>query len=136
MADLKIEPAILWDGTDPNTQRKDNTLLFLLLTRSGYGKINRNKKINSYPCKVVARLLTNIRDYTPQVDLFDLLMEKSKLYAMRPLDFNEVVLVNVELLNVPNHALFDIKRNFSVQFYSFETVDLNPIFEHLFKLGC
>jgi hypothetical protein len=93
MADLKTEPAILWDGTDPNTKRKDDALLFPLLTRSGYGSFNRKNEMKLYPCKVVARLFTNIRDYTPQVDLFDLLIEKSKLYSTKPLDFSEIVLI-------------------------------------------
>ena len=93
MADLKVKPAILWDGTDPNTQRKDDALLFPLLTRSRYGVLNRKNQINTYACKAVARLFTNIRDYTPQVDLFDLLIEKSKLYSSEPLDFSKIVLV-------------------------------------------
>jgi hypothetical protein len=86
MVNLKIEPALMWDGTDPNTQVKDKVLMFPLLSRVGYTlpvKSNRKNKGNpkSNPAQVVARLFTNIRDATPHMLMFDLIMEKSKLYS-------------------------------------------------------
>src|SRR6185437_5883074 len=98
MVNLEVEPALMWDGTDPNTKVKDNVLMFPLLSRVGYEipTKNKNKRKNravNQP-QVIARLFTNIRDATPQYLMFDMILEKSKLYSStKGLSLEGVVLV-------------------------------------------
>lgn len=94
LADLEIDRAFIWDGTDPNTKREDGCLMFPILTRAAYGTgIKRNGNIKASPGKVVARLFTNIYDASPQIEYFQTLIEKSKYYSSKPLDLKGVVVV-------------------------------------------
>jgi len=93
LADLNVEPAMLWDGTDPNTNRKDDVLTFPIATRSGIGYgYHRKKGPIAAPCKIIARLFTNIKNADVQIEFFRTLVEKSKSYGKK-LDLTGIVIV-------------------------------------------
>jgi hypothetical protein len=92
ICDLKVSSALLWDGTEPNTFRKNKTMMFSLLTQPGYGTAKR-KKISEAPYKVIARLFSSDRTAAAQKHFFQVLIDKSKHYLNKPLDLTGVVLV-------------------------------------------
>ena len=95
LCDLKVQRAMMWDGTEPNTKKEDNVMMFDILTRAGYGtfKNSRFETAVPAPCKVVARLFATQRTAAVQKQFFQLLIDKSAEYCLTPLSLKGVVLV-------------------------------------------
>jgi hypothetical protein len=56
LADLEMDQAMIWNGTNPSTLCKDKYLIFPILIRAAYGStLKRNGNIKSPPGKVVVR---------------------------------------------------------------------------------
>jgi hypothetical protein len=73
LADLESDRALIWYGTDPNTQRKNECFIFPILTRATYGtRIKKDGSLKMLPGKVVMRLFTNVRDISIQIESFKL----------------------------------------------------------------
>lgn len=97
LCDLQVEPAILWDGTEPNTLRDKHLqpLMFPILTRGAYiQRKTKEGKVCSTPCKVVARMFSNIKTADAQITFFQTLIDKSKYYGNKKLDLTGVILVS------------------------------------------
>lgn len=94
ITDLQIEPALIWDGTEPNAQKQYNCMMFTLLSRGGYGKVTKGgADATSAPFKVAARIFTSVRTAEAQIEFFQLLINKSSCYLSTPLSLEGVVLV-------------------------------------------
>jgi hypothetical protein len=56
-------------------------------------KQSKSGKVTSTPCKVVARMFTNIKTADAQINFFQTLIDKSKFYGLKKIDLKGVVLV-------------------------------------------
>ena len=69
-------------------------MMFNLLSRGGYGTFgSKAGGEKPAPCKLVARLFSNIRTATVQIQFFQLLIDKSTCYMTNPMSLKDVVLV-------------------------------------------